>query len=200
MTVIREEKREGFVHDEEQGFRAATIAISFTWLNDDARPVEDSLDRVVEQLDHAEPEVAFLAMFHRWHSQRNVAYETLVGSKKYQLCHIRGTLYANFPVGRREIYEKLGFFDERFYVCAADPDLSLKAWHAGYKVSPAFGVVVDHDELDDDRRLADSSRGREDNDRLFAKWNLPPKNPDRNDFDPSRPCTLMGLGTESKAA
>jgi GT2 family glycosyltransferase len=132
-------------------------------------------------------------MFHRWNSIKNVAYETNHRGRTYRLCHVRGTLYANFPVGKQTTYEQLGYFDERFYVCAADPDLSLKAWNAGMRIVPAIGAIIDHDEHEDERRIADSARADQDNARLFEKWDLPPKNPRYNDFDPARPCTLRGL-------
>jgi GT2 family glycosyltransferase len=192
LKVIREERREGFVRAANKGFHAAT-GRNLTWLNDDARIVAGTLDAAVQQIDAAGNDVAFVAMFHAWHSPRNVAYELHHESRTYRLCHVRGTLYANFPVGRRETYERLGFFDERFFVAAADPDLSLKAWHAGLKVVPAYGTMIDHDELSDLRRQDDNQRGREDNERLFAKWDLPPKNVHLNDFDPATPCTLRGL-------
>ena len=199
LQVIVENRREGFVRAANEGFRAAR-GRNLTWINDDARPIGASLDCAVQQIDHADADVAFVAMFHRWHSRWNIAYETLVENRKYQLCHVRGTLYANFPVGRRETFERLGFFDERFYVCAADPDLSLKAWNAGMKIVPAFGAVIDHDEVVDDRRTVDSSRGERDNAQLFEKWDLPARNPARNDFDPARPCTLIGLRNATAAA
>lgn len=192
LRVIREATRGGFVRAANSGFRAAT-GRNLTWLNDDARPLAGSLDLAVEQIDAAAEDVAFVAMFHRWHSQRNIAYQMQRDRRPYSLCHVRGTLYANFPVGRRSTYERLGFFDEAFYVAAADPDLSLKAWHAGMRIIPAYGAAVDHDEVDDPRRQADHPRAVTDNERLFAKWDLPAKDLLRNSFDPSRPCTLRGL-------
>ena len=199
LRVIREEKREGFVRAANKGFRAAT-GRCLTWLNDDARPLPGSLDLAVQQIDGSGQDVAFVAMFHRWHSTKNVAYETVHRGETYRLCHVRGTLYANFPVGRRETFERLDYFDERFFVCAADPDLSLKAWHAGIRIVPAYGAIVEHDELNDDRRAGDSSFAEQDNAKLFDKWDLPPKNPLRNDFNPARPCTLRGLRSNALAA
>lgn len=192
LRVIREERREGFVRGTNKGFRAAR-GRNLTWLNDDARPLPGALDLAVEQIDVAENDVAFVAMFHRWNSLKNVAYETMHRGQIYRLCHVRGTLYANFPVGRRSIFEKLEYFDERYFVCAADPDLSLKAWLAGMRIIPAIGAMIDHNEHDDARRVADASRWHEDNAMLFAKWDLPDKNPRFNDFDARHPCTMRGL-------
>ncbi len=192
LIVIRETRREGFVRAANKGFRAAT-GRNMIWLNDDARPLPGTLDEAVRQMDSASPGVAFLAMFHRFAGERNVACETTHDGRIFRLCHVRGTLYANFPIGRRETYKKLEYFDERFYFYAADPDLSLKAWNAGLRIEPANGCFIDHDQHEDDRRAEDTDRGREDNAKLFAKWNLPEKNHLRNDFDPERPCTLNGL-------
>jgi GT2 family glycosyltransferase len=199
LRVIREEKREGFVRGTNKGFRSAR-GKNMTWLNDDARPLPGALDTAIETLNEQSPDVAFVAMFHHWNSAWNIAYQAEHEGKKYQLCHIRGTFYANFPMGRRATYERLGFFDERFYVCAADPDLSLKAWFVGLSIVPAWGSVIEHDILEDDRRAGDSQFGKEDNRKLFAKWDLPAKNPHVNDFDPQHPCTLRSLRQTRRVA
>jgi GT2 family glycosyltransferase len=192
MQVIREEKRQGFVKAMNRGFLSARGRY-MTWLNDDARPVGGGLDDALAQIDRAPEDVAFVAMFHRWHSPRNVAYQLTAGRSIFSLCHVRGTLYANFPMGRRDMFDRLGYFDERFVFCAADPDLSLKAWHAGYRIEPAWGACIDHDQHEDDRRTQDQSNLRADNERLFAKWELPGRNTYFNDFDPAHPCTLRGM-------
>jgi hypothetical protein len=75
--------------------------------------------------------------------------------------------------------------------------LSLKAWHAGLRVVPAYGALLDHEQHDDERRAADTGAGSEDNARLFAKWRLPDRNLQFNDFKPDRPCTLQGLRDEA---
>ena len=200
LTVITEPRRAGFVRAANLGLRAARGRF-LTWLNDDARPLPAALDRAVVQAAAAAADVGLVALFHRWHSLRNVAYRSTLAGQDYAVCHVRGTAYANFAVGRRETFERLGFLDERFHFYGADPDLSLKAWHAGLRVVPAHdGVAIDHDQVEDERRSVDASVGREDNGRLFAKWDLPPANPFRNDFDPAHPCTLRGLRHESAAA
>jgi GT2 family glycosyltransferase len=192
LQIIREEVRGGFVRATNAGFRAAR-GRNLTWLNDDCRPLSGSLDRAVEQIDAAPPDVAFVAMFHRWHSRRNIAYHADFHRRPYVLCHVRGTLYGNFPVGRTETFARLGYFDQGYWVAAADPDLSLKAWHAGLRVVPAYGCAIDHDEIDDPRRQLDQPKAVADNQRLFAKWDLPPKSILTNDFDARRPNTLRGL-------
>jgi GT2 family glycosyltransferase len=192
LKVIREDRREGFVRAANKAFRIAG-GRNMTWLNDDASPLDGAYDAAVAQMDAADDRVGLLALFHRWHSTRNVAYETTINHTRYRLCHVRGTLYANFAMGRRETFERLAYFDERYFLYAADPDLSLKAWHAGLRVEPAYLAAIEHDEHEDDRRLTDVDRGATDNQKLFAKWDLPAKNPYWNDFDAARPCTMRGL-------
>ena len=191
LRIIREPHREGFVRAANKGFRAARGQY-LIWLNDDARLLPSSLDQAVQQLETSPPDVGLLALFHRVNTTRSVAYETIRMGQAFKLLHVRGTLYANFGLGRRQTFEQLGHFDERFSFNGADPDFSLKIWHAGLKVVPAWGALVDHDEHDDDRRTTDTPRGTDDNLKLFEKWDLPPKNPAVNDFDPVNPCTLRG--------
>jgi GT2 family glycosyltransferase len=199
LRIIREERREGFVRAANKGLRAAR-GRNITWINDDARPLAGSLDAAVAQMDGSSECVGMLAMFHHCDAAKNVAYEIKRRGRTYKLMHVRGTLYANFGLARRETWERLDYFDERFYLNGADPDFSLKVWHAGLTIEPAPNAFIDHDEHTDERRATDSDRGRRDNDALFAKWDLPPKNVERNDFDPMRPCTLRGLRAPMSAA
>jgi GT2 family glycosyltransferase len=198
LRVVYEQRREGFVRAANKGFAAAEGKY-LTWINDDARPLDGAFDSAIEQLRRCDAGVGLVAMFHRWNHPRNIAYELHRHRQVYRLCHVRGTLYANFPMGLRTTYQRLGYFDEGYYVCAADPDLSLKCWDAGLRVEPAWGAAIEHEEHHDDRRAADSDRGRLDNQRLFQKWRLPPRNAQRNDFDPVHPCTL-GEGELARAA
>jgi GT2 family glycosyltransferase len=193
LRVIREERREGFVRAANMGLRAAR-GRNVTWCNDDARPMYGALDAACEQLDAEDARrVGMLAMFHHNDATKSVAFERVHRGEPYKLMHVRGTMYANFGIARRTTWERLNYFDERFFLYGADPDFSLKVWHAGLAVEPAWESFIEHDEHADDRRAADSDRGRRDNEMLFAKWDLPPRNEERNDFDPARPCTLRGL-------
>ena len=192
LRVIREDRREGFVRAANRGFRAAR-GRNVTWVNDDARPLPGSLDAAVVQMDRSDDRVGMLAMFHHCEATRSIAYERVHRGQTYKLMHVRGTLYANFGLARRTTWQRLDYFDERFFLYGADPDFSLKVWHAGLAIEPAFASFINHDEHADDRRATDSDRGRSDNEALFAKWDLPPKNMERNDFDPAHPCTLRGL-------
>ena len=200
LQIIREDQRNGFVKAANKGFKAARGRY-LMWLNDDARPHPGALDTALFQLKNGGPSVAMVALFHAFQGTRNVAYETTFSNNSYRLLHVRGTLYANVGIASAKTFADLNYFDERYFINGADPDFSLKIWNSGRTVAPAYGALIDHDEHDDGRRAVDSTQGREDNERFFAKWNLPPRNPHKNDFDPIRPCTLIGLTDEiSKAA
>jgi GT2 family glycosyltransferase len=192
LKVIRERQREGFVRAANKGFRIAG-GRNLAWLHDDSRPFPGALDEAVRQMDGAQPDVALLAMFHRYNFQRNVSYEAIHNNRMFRLCHVRGTLFGNFSIGRRQTFEQLGWFDERYFTYSADRDLAMKAWNSGMKVEPAYGVFIDNDEPLDTLRAKQSSRSDEDGQKLLAKWNLPEKNVRWNDFDPCAPSTLRGL-------
>jgi GT2 family glycosyltransferase len=198
LRILREPEREGFVRAANKGFRLARGRY-LTWLNDDARPLPGALDRALEQLAFSPRTVGMIALFCPAHSPRNIAFEAVHQGRAFHLQHVRGTLYANFGIALRPLWDRLGYFDERYYFNAADPDFSLKVWHAGLTVVPAIGALIDHDELQDPRRDADRSRAAQDNASLFAKWLLPDKNETTNDFNQLHPCTLKGLRT-SRAA
>lgn len=192
LQVIREGEREGFVRATNKGFRAARGRY-LTWLNDDARPLSGALDRALDQLAFSPRTVGMVAMFCPAHSKRNIAFEAIHQGRAFHLQHVRGTLYANFGIALRSLWHRLGYFDERYYLNAADPDFSLKVWHSGLSVVPAIGSLIDHDEVEDARRDSDRGRGAEDNAKLFAKWALPERNESVNDFNQLRPCTVEGL-------
>jgi len=191
LQVIREEPRQGFTRAVNRGLRAATGRF-ITWLNDDARPMLGTLDEAVEQMQAAKADVGLLALFHRWHGTKNVAYETNLAGRCFRLLHARGTLFANFGVARRETFASLGFFDERFQVQASDADFSMKVWNSGLKVEPAYMTAIDHDEHYDARRDADEKQIKADNEALLAKWEFEHRKDDHEDFDPTHPCTLRG--------
>jgi GT2 family glycosyltransferase len=198
LQVIREPQREGFVRAVNRGFRAARGKF-VTWINDDAWPLAGAYDRAIELLSFAPRTVGMAALFHSTRAQRSIAFEAQHLGRPFRVLHVRGTLYANFGVAPRTLFERLGYFDERYFLYGADPDFSLKVWNAGLSVVPAFGALLDHEELQDDRREADRGRSAEDNEKLFAKWDLPPRNDEQNDFDQTRPCTLRGPRTAQAA-
>ncbi len=172
IRTILEEKREGAVRGFNKGFQAATGAYVM-WLNDDAYPLPGSVASAVAMIERHD-DIGMVAFYHDWDRERNVLDTVLSGGKKYRIYNVRGFPYANFGLIRRELLEAVGFADERYYFFAFDPDLSLKVQiEAGMKVIGCRDALICHEEYHDERKLDDLSTGEEDNQLLFAKWQLP---------------------------
>ncbi len=174
LRVILEERREGAVAAFNKGFRAAS-GHYVMWLNDDAYPLPGAVEAAVAMIERTDlPDIGMVAFYHNWHNERNVLDRVQHEGVSYEICHVRGYPYANFGLLRRTLLEKIGFADERFYFFGFDPDLSLKVQlQEGLKVVGCRQALIHHDEHHDDRKLADLPLGREDNEKLFAKWKLP---------------------------
>ena len=174
LKVILEEKREGAVRAFNKGFRTAT-GHYVMWLNDDAYPLAGAVEAAVEMIERPDlADVGIVAFYHNWHNERNVLDRVEHDGSTYELCHVRGYPYANFGLIQRELLAKIDFADERFYFFGFDPDLSLKVQlDEGLKVVGCRRALVHHDECDDDRKRADLAVGKDDNAKLFEKWNLP---------------------------
>jgi len=174
LQLVLEARREGAVRAFNKGFRAAT-GHYVMWLNDDAWLMPGSLEAAVEMIERPDlSDVGMVAFYHNWHNERNVLDRVEHDGIRYELCHVRGYPYANFGLLRRSLLERIGFADERFYFFGFDPDLSLKIQlDEGLKVIGCRRALVRHEEHHDDRKVADLEAGRDDNEKLFAKWNLP---------------------------
>ena len=177
LHVILERRREGAVRAFNKGFRAAA-GTYVMWLNDDAYPLAGSVEAAVDLLERSDcQDVGMAAFYHDWDRDRNVLDTVEREGRKYSIYNIRGYPYANFGLLRRSLLERIGFADERFYFLGFDPDLSLKVQlEAGLKVVGCRDALIHHEEYHDDRKMADVSIGEDDNEKLFAKWNLPEKN------------------------
>ncbi len=176
LNLILEPTREGAVKAFNKGFRAATGRYVM-WLNDDAYPLPGAVEAAVEMIERPDlPDLGMVAFYHNWQSEHNVLDRLTHDGRSFELCHVRGYPYANFGLIRRTLLEKIGYADERFYFFGFDPDLSLKVQLVeGLKVIGCRRALICHDEYHDHRKLTDLTRGREDNEKLFAKWNLPEK-------------------------
>ncbi|MCG3128200.1 MAG: hypothetical protein CHACPFDD_03077 [Phycisphaerae bacterium] len=164
------------------------------WLNDDAYALPGSVDAALSFL-RVRRDVGMVAFYHN-HAQ---PWNELNGFDRdglhFGVLHVRGHPYANFGLLRRETLARVGFLDTDYQFCAWDPDLSLKvSLGAGLPVVGLPGACVYHEELIDERKAADAGETRtRDNERLFEKWNLPPKGrfPDPR---PAYAALLEGLG------
>lgn len=174
LRVILEERREGAVRAFNKGFRAAA-APYVMWLNDDAFPNSGAVEAAIEMIERDDlPDLGMVAFYHNWADQRNVLDRVVHEGESYELCHVRGYPYANFGLLRRELLERIGFADERFYFFGFDPDLSLRIQiDEGLKVLGCREALIHHDQHHDQRKLDDLPVGEDDNAKLFAKWTLP---------------------------
>ena len=165
--------RTGVVRAANKGMRAATGEF-IVQLNDDCRLMPYAIENALHMLRApAHRDVGQLAFFHDTRVMRNVQQEITVDDVRYVVCHVRGLCFANFGIASRDLYERLGYFDERFHMYGADPDFSLKVWHeAGLRVLPCPGALVRHLEWVDDRAATERAAQRTDNLRLFEKWGL----------------------------
>ena len=176
IRFIRETQREGATKAYNKGFRVA-LGTYAMWLNDDSYPLPGSVEAAVAMIESpANADVGMVAFYHNFDRQWNRLDSVEHDGTTYSIFNVRGVPYANFGLLRRELLERLGYLDERYYFCAWDPDLSLKVQHeAGLKVLGCRDALVYHEELIDDRKRDDMAIIEADNAKLFAKWNLPAK-------------------------
>lgn len=176
LRFIREMTREGATRAYNKGFRAAAGRYVM-WLNDDSYPLAGAVEAAVRMIERQDlADVGMIAFYHNldreWNRLDSIDYE----GQTYSIYNVRGVAYANFGLLRRELLERLGFLDERYYFCGWDPDLALKVqFEAGLKVIGCRESLVYHEELIDDRKSRDMAMIDADNGKLFAKWSLPEK-------------------------
>ncbi|MBN1488769.1 MAG: glycosyltransferase family 2 protein [Phycisphaerae bacterium] len=176
FRVILEPQREGATRAFNKGFRAARGRYVM-WLNDDSVPLSGSVEAAVAMIERPDlADVGMVALYHN-HDRKWNRLDTIErDGVSYSVYNVRGVVYANFGLLRRELLERLGYLDERYYFCAWDPDLSLKVQReAGLKVVGCREAIVFHEELIDERKSADTAIIEADNEKLFQKWQLPPK-------------------------
>jgi GT2 family glycosyltransferase len=81
---------------------------------------------------------------------------------------IFGIDYANFGCIKKSLFEKLGYWDSRYTMYAADPDFGLKMKQAGYEVIPVPNAKIIHYCIWDENRkehLRDAASSK-----LVEKW------------------------------
>jgi hypothetical protein len=154
FATIRNEKNLGFSVANNQGIRRAKgkyVAL----LNNDARPAEDWLFELVYAADRN------LAGMFASKILRPDGKIDSAGCEVYPdgngMCRGRGkgvweytrSDYVGFPSGcaalyRRSMLNKIGLFDERFFMYNEDTDLGLRAQKAGWKCLYVPTAIVTH--------------------------------------------------------
>ncbi|UCD74902.1 MAG: glycosyltransferase [Phycisphaerales bacterium] len=165
--------RGGAVQAMNLGFRAATGRYLMQ-INDDCELMPYSAANAIRFLEApGHEQIGLAAFFHDSPVRRNVYAQIQVEGVWYYVCHVRGLCFANFGLAERSLYEKLGYFDERYFMYGADPDFSLKVWYEAKRaVVPCPGALIHHLELEDERGARERREQQADNAKLFAKWNL----------------------------
>ncbi len=176
IRSIHESKREGATKAYNKGFRAAAGRYVM-WLNDDSYPLPGAVEAAVSMIERPDmSDVGMIAFYHNFDRAWNRLDSVEHDGETYSIYNVRGVAYANFGLLRRDLLKRLGYLDERYYFCAWDPDLSLKIQNeAELKVLGCREALIYHEELIDERKKQDLRLVNEDNEKLFAKWNLPAK-------------------------
>lgn len=176
LRFLPERTRAGATRAYNRGFRAATGRYVM-WLNDDSYPLPGSVESAVALIERPDlADVGMVAFYHNHDRPWNRLDSVERDGVTYGIYNVRGVPYANFGLLRRDLLQRLGYLDERYYFCAWDPDLSLKVQRdAGLRVVGCRDALVYHEELIDDRKARDGRLADQDNATLFAKWNLPEK-------------------------
>lgn len=174
IRFIRETQREGATKAYNKGFRAARGQYVL-WLNDDSYPLPGAVEAAIAMIERPDlSDVGMVAFYHNYDRTLNRLDSVTRDGKLYSIYNVRGVPYANFGLLRRDLLERVGYLDERYYFCAWDPDLSLKIQRqAALKVLGCRAALVYHEELIDQRKTTDLAVAERDNAALFAKWNLP---------------------------
>ena len=174
IRFLREGRRQGACKAYNQGFRAARGQYVM-WLNDDSHPLAGAVEAAVATLERPDlVDVGMVAFYHNLDREWNRLDSVQHAGQCYSIYNVRGYAYANFGLLRRDLGERLGWLDERYYFCAWDPDLSLKVQkEAGLLVVGCRQALIYHEELVDARKSQDMSIIDQDNGKLFAKWRLP---------------------------
>lgn len=176
LHVITETQREGAARAFDRGFRAAR-GTYLMWLNDDSYPLPGAIEAAIALIERPDlTDVGLVALYHNFDREWNRLDDVMHDGQRFSIYNVRGEPYANFGLLRRSLMERLDFLDLRYHFGAWDPDLSLKVQReAGLKVVGCRRSLVVHDELIDERKAGDLDAMAADNEKLFAKWNLPAK-------------------------
>lgn len=139
IKVIPERPRLGHVKGYNRAFREARGGWVI-WLNDDVEVLPDWADNAITFMEY-NPHVGLGALY----------YEE-PGKKAFHMNLGWGIPYANFGILRREVGERIGWFDEDFYMYGADNAIAFEMLMAGYAVVGIHSARVRHHSVNDPAR------------------------------------------------
>jgi GT2 family glycosyltransferase len=173
VKLIPEERREGLTTALNNGLREATGRY-IMWLHDDARPLSGSIDAAVSAMKRPDfSDVGMIAFYHTNLLPKTQRLDSVVfEGATYSIGAIGSRVYSNFGMARREVFEKVGVIDSRFYLRCWDIDLALRIADAGMRVGGLREARIAHEIASDQRRILDQAVAERDLERLKLKWEL----------------------------
>jgi len=95
--------------------------------------------------------------------------------KEYGYDQVGEQVFINFGIIRKDAFQQTGGFDTRFKFYWADVDICMQVWKAGFQILPAPYALVEHVNIVDAYRTANSGdRYFSDTEAFFEKWNRDP--------------------------
>lgn len=173
VKYLPEERREGLACAINNGLREATGRYVL-WLHDDARPLNGAIDAAVSAMKRPDfGDVGMLALYHTNLLPKTQRLDSVIHEgATYSIGAINGKVYSNFGIVRREVFDRIGGIDARFYLRCWDIDLALRIADAGMRVGGLRDARIAHEVTSDQRRIMDQSVAERDLDRLRLKWEL----------------------------
>ncbi len=108
-------------------------------LDDDCAIEKSTLEQIVEYFDRQKKEVGILTF--------NVCNPF---TKRYEYSHynLKSLIVSSFAGGacafRRDIFEKIGYYDDSFFLWGHEDDLALRAMDKGYKIHFVKDIIIEH--------------------------------------------------------
>lgn len=174
VKYVPEERRDGMTAALNSGVHYANGRYVM-WLHDDSRPLPGAIDAALSAMKRPDFVDVGMALFYHTNllpkTQRNDT--VLHEGANYCIGAVRGQLYSNFGIIRREVLDEIGHFDSRFYLRCWDVDLSLRIQNdLDKRVVGLRGALIAHEIQHDERRLLDGSVAERDLQRMRQKWEL----------------------------
>lgn len=159
VIVIRNQENYGYAKGNNVGIRkAAELGCEYCWvLNNDTEVAPDSLDKLVEALDHDKGLAAVtnlilyyddrtLSWFaggifekglpaHRGYYQKAIEHDTFTETEYLSGCSF---------LARTDVLEKISGFDERYFCYVEDVDISLQIRALGHRIAYVPEAIVWH--------------------------------------------------------
>lgn len=199
VKFIHEDRRDGMTTALNSGVHQASGRYVM-WLHDDSRPLPGAIDAALSAMKRPDFVDVGMALFYHTNLLPKTQRHDTVLHEGANFCvgAVRGQLYSNFGLIRRELLDALGHFDSRFYLRCWDVDLSLRIQNdLGKRVVGLRDALIAHEIQHDERRLLDGGVADRDLQRMRQKWELGDEiaipSPD---FE--IPAEVLGAGTKSK--